>query len=278
MKTTQLRSVAFILPFATALVGCGGSGTTPSANIFAGSYSSSLTLDGGKAGALSMAVTASGVASGTLSVSAPAAARPSRDGFNFSVGTHTISGTVGADGTINISGTDGGTGAGSFTIDGNLSTTGNGSINVRAGGGTYVGTISTSTGGGGAGITLTNAQGTNANTANFPSNPIIILSTVGGSASLIASNAAGAGQRAIGVSMGTDAVTGATISYGNLASFNQIFYTEAGTRNWNATSGTATIVSRTSNSVEIKFNNLTMTAESGTGATGTFVLNGTLKK
>jgi hypothetical protein len=57
-----------------------------------------------------------------------------------------------------------------------------------------------------------------------------------------------------------------------------MLYGEGTTRTWRATSGTAKVVSRTAGTFELQFNNVILTAEGDTSATGSFTLNGTLKK
>lgn len=275
MKTNRLVPT---LAIAISISGCGGSTSNSLINQYAGTYSGNLTLDNSKNGALALTVTSTGTATGTLTVTGPPTA-PSRgaNNFTFSLGTTNITGTVGSDGSINISGTDAGSGL--FTVGGSIGANG-GNITIDAGGQNYTGTISTNlNGGGGGAITLTNGNGTNAILSNFPENPFILMSTVGGSSSIVASPQGGGNARTLLISLGTDAVPGSTVTYtsSNFAS-NTFSYGEGGSKSWRATAGTATIVSRTTNTFQISFNNVTMTAESDTSATGSFTLNGTLKK
>lgn len=269
------KQFASTFAFAVTIVGCGGSSSNSSINPFAGTYTGNMTLDSSKNGALSLTVASSGAASGTLTVTAPSAAPTRGDGgFTFTVGTTNISGTVGSDGTLNITGTDAGSGL--FTVGGQIGASG-GNININAGGQTFTGTLGASTGGGS--ITLTNGSGSNAIMSSFPANPLVLMSTIGGASSIVASPPGGGNARTLLLLLDATATPGSTVTYnGSSSNPNTFSYGEGGTKSWKATSGTASIVSRTTNSIQITFNNVTMTAETDTGATGTFTINGTLTK
>lgn len=260
--------------------GCGGAGTpNVLTNPYTGSYRSTLTLDGGKPGVLNLAVSSTGSASGTLAVSSPAAL--TRDGsFTFSIGTHNVTGTVGTDGTISMTGTDNGTGAGDFSINGVLLSGQAGNVNIVAGGQTFTGTISASTGGGGGGsLTFSNGSSTNANLAAYPSNPLVLMSTVAGASSIVASPPGGGNSRTLLLLLLPDATPGATVTFtGAKFNANAFRYGEDGTKNWIATSGTMTINSRTANTFSVTLNNVTMSAETDSDATGSFTVNGTFSK
>lgn len=271
MKFTQTTISSVLV---AGLIGCGGSATTGSStNPFTGTYTGSMTLDGGKTGDLSLTVASSGTATGTLDVKAS----KGRDGgtFTFTVGTINISGSVGADGTINITGTDANSGL--FNVGGQLGSSG-GNVNISAGGTTYTGTISASQSSGGS-VTFSNASGANANLAPYPSNPIIIMSTVGGATSIVTSPPGGGNSRSLLLLLGSASTAGSTITYTGSGIANDTFqYSEDGVRFWRATGGTATVVARTNNTFQITFNNVTMTADPESTATGTFTVNGTLTK
>lgn len=272
MHSKQLASTFAI---AVTIVGCGGSSSNSSTNPFAGTYTGNMTLDSSKNGALSLTVASSGAATGTLVVNAPSSA-PTRGGggFTFTVGTTNISGTVGSDGTLNITGTDAGSGL--FTVGGQIGASG-GNININAGGQTFTGTLSASTGGGS--ITLTNGSGSNAIMSNFPANPLVFMSTIGGASSIVASPPGGGNARTLTLLLDAAAIAGSNVTYtGNPIDPNSFQYVESATKSWKATAGTASIVSRTSSTIQITFNNVTMTSVEGTGATGTFTINGTLTK
>lgn len=273
MKTSPILTPLAVI---ASLAGCGGSSSLSGTNSFAGSYTGNLTLDGGKQGALALTVASTGAATGTLTVSNPSAA-PSRGsaGFSFSVGTTNISGTVGNDGTLNISGTDAGSGL--FTVGGQLTSAG-GNVQINAAGQTFTGALSASTGGGGT-IAFSNGNGANADLSNYPANPMVFMSTVGGASSIVTSPPGGGNSRSLLLLLLSDAVAGSTVTYtGNLSNSNTFQYSEGGTKTWRATSGTASVVARASNSFQITFNNVTMTADTDTGATGSFTINGTLSK
>lgn len=278
MNSKQLVST---LTLAITVVGCGGSGLNSLTNPFAGSYTSSLTLDSNKPATLALSVTSTGVATGTLTVSPPpvAPSRGSSGGFSFSIGTHNISGSVGSDGTINITGTDTGSGAGSFTVGGQINSGGNGTLNINAGGAVYNATISASGTGNTGNLTFSNGSGTNADLSPYPANPFILTSSVGGSMSIVVAPPGGGNARTFTLMLGSTATPGTTFTYGTIEStFNVMLYGEGTTKSWRATSGTATVVSRTANTFELQFNNVNLVAESDTSATGSFTLNGTLKK
>lgn len=278
MKAYHLTPIVLAI---AAAWGCGGAGTpNVLTNPFTGSYRSTLTLDGGKPGVLDLAVSSTGSATGTLAVTSPAAL--TRDGsFTFSIGTHNVTGTVGSDGTISMTGTDNGTGAGDFSINGGLLSGQAGNVNIVAGGQTFTGTISATTGGGGGGgsLTLSNGVGTNANLTAFPSNPLVFMSTVAGASSIVASPSGGGNARTLSLLLLPEATPGTTMTFTGLQfNANSFIYGEDGTKHWLATAGTMTINSRTANTFSVTFNNVTMTAESDSDATGSFTMNGTFSK
>lgn len=278
MNSKQLASTFAI---AITVVGCGGSGTNSSTNPFSGGYTSSLTLDNSKPATLSLNVSSTGDATGTLTVSAPPVApgRGSSGGFTFSIGTHNVSGTVGPDGTINITGTDSGSGAGNFTVGGKINSGGSGTLNISAGGSTYTAAISASSSGNTGALTFSNGSGTNADLSAYPANPFILTSSVGDSMSIVVAPPGGGNARTFTLMLGSTATPGTTFTYGSVAStFNVMLYGEGTTKSWRATSGTATVVSRTATTFELRFTNVNLVAESDTSATGSFTLNGTLKK
>lgn len=272
---------SFLLPLLPVLciaVGCGGSGGSSIVNNpYAGAYNGNLTLDNGKPGVLNLTVTNSGTASGTLQVSAAA---PSRGGesFEFSVGTHNVSGTVGSDGTITMSGIDNGTGAGNFTVNGSLLSGGTGNVTINAGGQTYQATVSASGGGGSGSLTLSNGSGTNAIMSPFPSNPLILMSTVGGASAIVASPPGGGNARTLLLLLTEEVTPGTTITFDGDERGNTFRYNEGNDKGWIASSGTATVTARTANSFSITFNNVRMVADADSPATGSFTMNGTLTK
>ncbi|MEI7577238.1 MAG: hypothetical protein WCK51_10110 [Armatimonadota bacterium] len=278
MNSKQLVST---LAIAITVVGCGGSGANSATNPFTGNYTSSLKLDGNKPATLALNVSSTGDATGTLTVTAPAAtpSRGASSGFSFSIGTHNVSGSVGSDGTINITGTDTGTGAGTFTVGGQISSGGSGTLNVIAGGVTYTATISAASTGNTGALTFSNGSGTNADLSAYPANPFILTSSVGESMSIVVAPPGGGNARTFTLMLGSTATPGTTFTYGTVQStFNVMLYGEGNTKSWRATSGTATVVSRTASTFELQFNNVNLVAESDTSATGSFTLNGTLKK
>lgn len=277
MKTRSL----FLVPLLVgALVGCGGGGISPTTNPLAGTYKGNFALDSGKTGALNIIVDSAGAAQGTLAVTAPSARGREGDSFSFTVGTTNVSGTVGTDGTVNVSGTD--SGSGLFSVTGTLGATG-GTLNIGAGGQIYTGTLSTNIGGGGGGaggaITLGSGSGTNADLSNFPTNPLIFMSTVGDSSSIVASPPGGGNARTLLLLLGPNATPGESITYtGDPLEVNTLSYGEGTVKMWRAVSGTVKVNARTASTFELLFTNVRFEADSDTSATGSFVLNGTLSK
>lgn len=268
MKFTQTTISSVLV---AGLIGCGGSATTGSStNPFTGTYTGSMTLDGGKTGDLSLTVASSGTATGTLDVKAS----KGRDGgtFTFTVGTINISGSVGPDGTINVTGTDANSGL--FNVGGQFSSSG-GNVNISAGGTNYTGTVSIARSGGGS-VTFLNGSGTNAILSPYPANPFILMSTVGANSAVVAALPGGDNSRAFTFNLGSEAIPGSTVDLS--ASGNVFRYSEGSSKGWKSISGSMNIVARTGSTFQIQLVNVNMTAETDTSATGTFTVNGTLTK
>lgn len=263
--------------------GCAGnnSGVTAPASRFAGSYGSSLTLDGGKRGTLALTVASDSTVTGTMTVAAAApliqrAAVP----FSFTIGTIQVSGTVDANGALNLTGTDGASGA--FTIGGTLSTTGQGTVTVGAGGQTFSGGITHGGSGGGGGgggtgdLTIANS-GATINFTSFPSKGYYFVSNVGTSYSVVAIPALTDSSRTIGLTLADVSKVGQTLTVTNANNFDVAsFYKEKDGPQYNAESGGIKIISFASAaSFELEFINVKYTSKD---APGSFTLNGRMKR
>lgn len=279
----------FKLSFATLLVaisivGCGGSGSSVSSpNSYAGTYTGSTTVDGGKRAELSTTVGSDGTLSGTLQISAPlvvsTTGRGGRGDFSFSIGTFNISGTADANGNMTATGTD--PIGGAFSISGTLATSGNGSFAITAGGTTYNGTISVSIGSGTGNLTISGATGSNVNTAAWPSSPYILISEASGLTAFLAIPAANDNSRNLNLMVEARAVTGETypIDPSNLASVTIFTYSDgtgANTKTWIAQSGTFKVLGRSAGKLKFELKDAVFTPsnDSGNLATGSFTLNG----
>jgi hypothetical protein len=271
---------------AAVLAGCGGSGSNPSTlpnpnNEFAGQYRSTMTLDGGKQGTLNLTVSETGSATGTLTVAAASAV--TRDPFSFTVGgSLTVSGNVDTDGTFDIRGTD--PLGGDFGITGNLPADGNGtgSITVHAGGSTYTSTIGVAMGTGTGSITFSNVSGASISGAAFPSNPYILMSSVPAGSAILVIPSVTDTSRSLGLTIASTVPVGKKQPVGEQY-FGEVLVVygegaEENVKEWRATSGHVTVVSRTATSVELKLENLHFEGEGKNAGTGTFTINGSIKK
>lgn len=282
-----MKSRFALLAVAASLLaaGCGGSGSNPTSvpttNAYAGSYESTLTLDHGKRGDLALTVTDTGSASGTLTVSAGSAL--TRDPFEFATGLITVTGKVNSDGTFSFGGND--PTGGHFDVTGNLPANGNGtgSITVTAGGETYTSTIGVSIGTGSGSITFSAIQGANIAGTPFPSNPYVFVSNVPAGTAVMAIPSASDGSRVVGATVIADLPIGEPIPITGKANTQALAtYIEGpqdDMKRWVGTSGSLTIVSRTATTIEIKFNSVKFEPnKTDNPGTGTFVINGTIKK
>lgn len=266
---------------AAILTGCAGDGgglSGSGASAFAGSYTADYTLDGGKSGDLAFTVAADSSASGTLVVSAPAVMAPStrEGGFSFTVGSLTVTGNV-SNGQLNLTGTD--PNSGSFTISGSLPTSpaDNTVLTLSAGGTSYTAQVLISQGGGSGTLTFTNS-GANINSSAFPTNPYVLMSTVGGSTALLAVPSVTDTSRSLGVTLDGTAAAGTSHQFSAANSSIVSGYTDnaSGTLiDWNAVSGTLKVISRTDSSVKVEFVNVVFTSSE---LSGSFTLNGILQK
>lgn len=257
-----------------AISGCGGSGAAVLANPFAGSYRSTVTLDGGKSGIFDMSVAPSGALTGTLTVSAPAAARLGRapSDFSFSIGTITIAGSVTQSGTFNVQATDANSGL--FSISGVLNVSG-GNMTISAGTQTFDGTISSNVGGGGGGGSITfSSVDANISGAAFGNNPFVLVSNVGGYMAIVCSPSATEVNRAFTLTLLPEDVAGTTLT---LDSAHTIVYTED-QKGFHSTSGTVKVVARSGSTVTVQLEDVLFVSESGGTGSGTFKVNGTIVK
>jgi hypothetical protein len=267
----------FLLGLLTfVMVGCGGSGTsaiTPTANPFAGSYTSTMTLDSGKQGSMNLAVSSTGAATGNLTVSA---ARSSREGgFSFTIGTISITGNVNPDGSFSLSGND--PTSGNFGASGQLNSSSSGTITVTAGGQTYEGGVTLGTGS--SSLTFTNVSGVNGTATNFPSNPYVVSSTVGGASAILILPSVSENTRSFAITLNSTALAGDVIPLtGILNQKAWISYSTATDRDWDATGGTLEILARSGNTWSVRLNAATFTARTTGTATGTFTASGTVTK
>lgn len=265
-----------LLVAASILTGCAGSGTTTGlgASPYQGAYQSTITLDNAKTGTLALDVAANATATGTLTVAVPPA-KGSLAPFTFTAGPISVSGNVNPDGTFSLTGTD--PTSGGFSIGGNLplSNNGTGSITVNAGGSTFTSTIGVSLGGGSGSLTFSNSSAS-INSAAFPTNPYILISTVNGDSAIVAIPSLQDNSRSFSVLLNSSVSAGATVALSSSAT-TKVGYHElaADDVDWTATSGTLKVISRTANSFEIQLQNVVFTSQD---ATGSFTVNGSLKK
>lgn len=262
--------------FTFVMVGCGGSGTStlaPTVNAFAGTYTSNMTLDAGKQGSMNLTVSSAGAATGTLTVSA---ARSSREGgFSFTIGTISISGNVNSDGSFSLTGND--PTSGNFGASGQLNSSSSGTITVTAGGQTYTGGVTLGTGSGS--LTFTNVSGVNGITTNFPSNPYVVSSTVGGASAILILPSVNENTRSFTITLNSTALAGDVIPLtGILNQKAWVSYSTASDRDWDATGGTLEILARSGNTWSIRLNGATFTARTTGTAVGSFTASGTVTK
>jgi hypothetical protein len=265
-----------LLVAASILTGCAGSGATTGvgASPYQGAYQSTVTLDNAKTGTLVLDVAANATANGTLTVTAPSP-NASLAPFTFTAGPISVSGNVNPDGSFSLTGTD--PTSGGFNIGGNLplNANGTGSLTVSAGGSTFTSTIGVSQGGGSGSLTFSNSTAS-INTAAFSANPFILMSTVNGDSAIVAVPSAQDNSRSFSVLLGSAATAGSTVALAGNANVNALYHEIAVDNvDWIATGGSLKIVSRTTNSFEIQFQNVVFTSQD---ATGSFTVNGTLKK
>lgn len=266
---------------AAILTGCAGDGGGVSgsgASDFAGSYTADYTLDGGKSGDLAFTVAADSSASGTLVVAAPAVLSPAtrEGGFSFTVGSLTVTGSV-SNGQLNLTGTD--PIAGGFTISGSLPTSpaDNTVLTLSAGGTSYTAQVLVSQGGGSGSLTFTNS-GANINSAAFPTNPYVLMSTVAGNTALAAVPSITDNSRSVVLNLSADAAAGTTHAFAPTFAAVGASYTDNASGDlvsWQAKSGSLKIISRTDSSVKVEFIGVVF---SSTELPGSFTLNGTLQK
>lgn len=277
MSTRRVfASLAATLLAATALIGCGGDGggVTGSGHSYAGSYKADFTLDGGKKGALALTVAADSEVSGTLAVTAPAPSRDStREGFTFTIGTLTVTGTV-ANGQLNVTGSD--PASGGFTLTGSLPTSAgdNTTLTLTAGGTNYTAQCLISQGSGSSSLTFTNS-GANINAAAFPSNPYILISSVAGSSAVLIVPSVTDSSRSFNLTLGASATAGTTIDLAGNFETVLSYYEKSTDLNWLAKTGKIKVLSRTDSSVSVQFIDPVFTSKD---ATGSFTVTGTVTK
>ncbi len=264
----------FLLLFA---VGCAGNGTSsPGTAAYAGTYTGTTTLDSGKKGDLNFTLAADGTATGSLTVSAPAASKAGD--FNFTFGTMQIEGHISDDGTLTMTGTD--PNSGNFEITGKVNPDGTATLTITASGSTFTVNVNITTGGGSGSITFSNGSSTNANLTAYPSNPFILLSDVNGHAAILVVPSTSDTTRNFSIALDDTMTAGVSHTFdGTSFDVCSMTYNE-GDRSWRASSGQLKVVSRTATSFEIQLVNVGFVAETGGGstATGSFTVNGTIKK
>lgn len=258
------------------LAGCAGNGTSTTKSPYAGSYKGSTTLDGGKKGELAYTIAEDGSVTGTLTVSAPAATKG--QDFNFTFGTMTIEGHIDDDGTITLTGTD--PNSGGFTITGKVNPDGSATLTITAGGSTFTVNITSTGGGGGSGsITFSDGSGTNANLAAWPSNPFILMSSVADNISLVTTPSPTDNTRSFVINVNANLSAGSTYTFSKDNTDAAMVYGE-GDNHWLATSGQMKIITKTATNFEAEFINVGFEPDidPASSATGTFKINGSLKK
>ncbi|MGV3614766.1 MAG: hypothetical protein ACO1SV_05450 [Fimbriimonas sp.] len=276
----QLTVLAFLVVLFT-LVGCGGDGRNPIAEIpnnpYAGTYDGAVSLTDGRRGALDFTANAAGVASGTLEITSEDRA------YDFKLGIFDISGTVDDDGSFTMSGNI--PGSGPFTITGRLGLNGEpGTFTLTAGGETHSGTIGDDGnpgGGGGDGdLVFSNPQGTNADTTSWDPRFVEFL-TSGGATTVDAGVVTGATTRRMMMSISTNVQVGQLVP---ISGSDQVYIgyfqgTPGAAKAWKATSGSLKVLKLTATEIEVQLiDAFFQPADSPLGAEGTFVIDGTLKK
>lgn len=265
-----------LLVAASILTGCAGSGSTTGLGVstYQGAYQSTITLDNAKTGTLALDVSANATATGTLTVAAPPA-KASLAPFTFTAGPISVSGNVNPDGTFSLTGTD--PTSGGFSIGGNLplSNSGTGTLTVNAGGSTFTSTIGVTMGGGSGSLTFSSSTAS-INAAAFPANPYILISTVNGDSAIVAIPSLQDNTRSFSLLLSSSVSAGDSIALSPSANANAGYHeTAADDVDWIATGGTLKVISRTATSFEVQFQNVVFTSQE---ATGSFTVNGTLKK
>ncbi|HLO99799.1 MAG TPA: hypothetical protein VK171_14490 [Fimbriimonas sp.] len=272
-----LRCAGLVAVVAVALA-CGGAGSAL-ISAFLGNYSGTGTLHSGKVGNLTYTVKADGQVSGTFVVSGVESAFA---GFNFALGSYDLQGLIDALGQLHLRGNV--PGQGDFDINGTASSTGSTSgYTVTAGSDSYTGTMSKDSGATTDIVRFSALTGTNCPGVNFLSSSFTTIYNDAGWLTLILKDTETATNRLLEINLNSTYATGTSaILAGTINPDAQITYQETiGGKvcAWIAKSGTAKVISRTSTSAEIELVDVFFgTAATPGSATGTFVLDGTVKK
>lgn len=282
MLKTSLLIRILILGTLASLFGCAGSGGGP--NVFAGSYQGIVDLGEARLGTLLVSIDADGTATGTLVVDETPPLRSPDGLWFFPTGGFPLSGGANAQGMMILHGNL--PVEGEFTVSGTLPQgSGPAAVTVEANGESFNGTIEVHSSTGGTSLTFTPLTSTNALlNKSWTATSETTFSIENGMIELEAIDEVEGYFRIYTIRIPVSTQPGQSISLTNFVSDGNITYNESQPfvftpRAWSSTSGTLTLISKTSTSAEIQITNVKMDAVaiSGNLATGSFKVEGTAK-